>query len=240
MNAYEAISQVPIEDDMDSLLTLDYLSGSILCEFNHFKDEIITEEAARSIESFCADHQENPIFDPETPEFDGELRQLMASLLQGSEVIKNIHSEYHAAKVDLDKALSAHSLILKKITSIKDCMRVIGETLQDNGVCDSSEDLKSIEIVLDDKFNRIDEIVISKRRDYDKRIKAMISVSDLYRTIKGTMVHKGCPVCLVKSVSHFFLPCGHTFCEQCMFKINRSKCFLCKKQIDGIKPLFFC
>jgi hypothetical protein len=47
-----------------------------------------------------------------------------------------------------------------------------------------------------------------------------------------------CPVCLENSTTHFAIPCGHVYCEECSSKL-RSRCFICRDTIYRVSPLFF-
>ena len=47
-----------------------------------------------------------------------------------------------------------------------------------------------------------------------------------------------CSICLTESISHTVNPCGHTFCTNCIKKMNTT-CYLCRGQIKDRIRLYF-
>lgn len=47
-----------------------------------------------------------------------------------------------------------------------------------------------------------------------------------------------CPICLKNESTHFTLPCGHVYCEECSKKITVT-CFICRGNVYKVSPLFF-
>ena len=43
-----------------------------------------------------------------------------------------------------------------------------------------------------------------------------------------------CSICYVNNKNTFFIPCRHMFCEECIKKINREKCPICRGNIIQI------
>lgn len=49
-----------------------------------------------------------------------------------------------------------------------------------------------------------------------------------------------CPVCLVKQVTTFIDPCGHTFCDSCLARSGDDTCCICRGAIRAKRKLFWC
>ena len=47
-----------------------------------------------------------------------------------------------------------------------------------------------------------------------------------------------CPICLKNETTHFTLPCGHVYCEECSKKITVT-CFICRGNVYKVNSLFF-
>lgn len=56
--------------------------------------------------------------------------------------------------------------------------------------------------------------------------------------LKNASMGHTCPICLTNDVSYYTAPCGHTVCKDCRAQL-RTKCFMCRKNIDACHPLFF-
>ncbi|XP_046365981.2 uncharacterized protein LOC124141863 isoform X4 [Haliotis rufescens] len=50
-----------------------------------------------------------------------------------------------------------------------------------------------------------------------------------------------CTVCVDRAVTHFLIPCGHTFCSECMdeWAAVRKTCPTCRTPYQEMKPLYF-
>jgi hypothetical protein len=64
------------------------------------------------------------------------------------------------------------------------------------------------------------------------------ALSDVFHTVQSLSGYRTCPVCLSREISHYLVPCGHTFCTTCLDK-HRGACFLCRKQITTYHRLYF-
>lgn len=48
-----------------------------------------------------------------------------------------------------------------------------------------------------------------------------------------------CPVCMSREVSAACVPCGHTLCHVCAYRMDENRCFLCRNQMEKVIKLFF-
>ena len=48
-----------------------------------------------------------------------------------------------------------------------------------------------------------------------------------------------CPVCMTREVSAACVPCGHTMCHTCAYRLDEDRCFLCRNKLDKVIKLFF-
>lgn len=76
----------------------------------------------------------------------------------------------------------------------------------------------------------------SHKKDYDQSIDKINSLNQIF-TIAKLNKH-ACPICLRNESTHFTLPCGHVYCEDCSKKLSVT-CFICRQNIFKVSPLFF-
>lgn len=72
--------------------------------------------------------------------------------------------------------------------------------------------------------------------DYKKSVDKINSINQVFTVAK--LNKHSCPICLRNECSHFTLPCGHVYCQECSKKISVT-CFVCRENIYKISPLFF-
>ena len=65
-------------------------------------------------------------------------------------------------------------------------------------------------------------------------LREVISLQQISRDMKEPL----CSICLADPVSHTIAPCGHTFCTQCIRRVN-TQCYLCRGPVRERIKLFF-
>jgi hypothetical protein len=48
-----------------------------------------------------------------------------------------------------------------------------------------------------------------------------------------------CSICIEEGVSHVLIPCGHTFCQNCIRKHTTNTCFICRANVKDRVKLYF-
>jgi len=76
----------------------------------------------------------------------------------------------------------------------------------------------------------------SHKDDYEKSVDKINSINQVFTVAK--LNKHSCPICLRNECTHFTLPCGHVYCEECSQKMSVT-CFVCRENIFKISPLFF-
>lgn len=66
-------------------------------------------------------------------------------------------------------------------------------------------------------------------------LREIIAIQQIFEP-KGT--DPTCSICITEAISHTVSPCGHTFCANCIKKMNTT-CYLCRGQIKDRIRLFF-
>jgi archaellum component FlaC len=74
-----------------------------------------------------------------------------------------------------------------------------------------------------------------KKKQASSSLKAL---SGVFNTVQSLSGYRSCPVCLSREISHYLIPCGHTFCTLCLDK-HKGSCFLCRKSIASYNRLYF-
>lgn len=50
-----------------------------------------------------------------------------------------------------------------------------------------------------------------------------------------------CSICMENHINCAFIPCGHTFCKECIIKnisLNKNNCFMCRKNVINYLPIY--
>ena len=61
-------------------------------------------------------------------------------------------------------------------------------------------------------------------------------IDDLKEQVHTLTQHMTCPICLSTMEKPHVLPCGHTYCKQCLDQIVNHKCPNCRKSFDYMAP----
>lgn len=112
------------------------------------------------------------------------------------------------------------------------------------------EDIKGIIKLLNEiseKLSNTESFKIAKK-NYVTEKRNINKYLHLFKLFNKLNVTNICTVCMESPVTNFIIPCGHTFCKECLEKslqinidqnVNIKKCPLCREYINSIKPLYF-
>lgn len=90
-----------------------------------------------------------------------------------------------------------------------------------------------------DYFNKED--LKDKVKTYKANIKEINSLKDYLNKINGISFVPYCQICMTSIIDTVVIPCGHTFCNDCLDKnedIEIKKCFICREEITKTTKLF--
>jgi hypothetical protein len=71
----------------------------------------------------------------------------------------------------------------------------------------------------------------------EMKIRVLLGKKNVLKNILNIKNSTMCNVCLEKTITHFNDPCGHTFCNACIGRQNRS-CPMCRTTVIGARKLF--
>jgi hypothetical protein len=63
------------------------------------------------------------------------------------------------------------------------------------------------------------------------------SLDDIHVEQDTTHLHQ-CPICYEKKICRVFNPCGHTSCDDCVQRIDRGSCYMCRMPITSIIKIY--
>jgi hypothetical protein len=73
-----------------------------------------------------------------------------------------------------------------------------------------------------------------------KKIYLLRDLISIFHTFKNENQVPFCMVCFTNHISIAFVPCGHTFCEDCTSRVSRGfTCFVCRQTITQQQKLYF-
>ena len=85
------------------------------------------------------------------------------------------------------------------------------------------------------------------KKEYNSYRQKMNTYFEFIKRFNNFNLGQLCTICLTNRVTHFSNPCGHTYCKTCSDKLTVDRrtqqydanCFLCRKVIHSIHPLYF-
>lgn len=131
--------------------------------------------------------------------------------------ILNKYDVYHSTMKDIYKNLN-------KFENIDACMMKIDKELMNYII---------------EYFNK--ENLKEKVKTYKANIKEINSLKDYLNKINGISFVPYCQICMTSIVDTVIIPCGHTFCNDCLGKnedVEIKKCFICREEITKTTKLF--
>jgi len=184
--------------------------------FNNTKVELmrITEE----FEILSEKDEEN------VENIDIDLEDLNEKILNLKKIITEKYDEYTIINKSLERMSAIHQKYID-FTMIVDDYNVNSKT---------KLELKPENEEFKDKLLELKEENKKKRNTLNK----LLSVS---YNVAGIGMLRACPVCLSKEVNYAIVPCGHTFCEECLSKTKTPVCCICRSTYSA-QPLklFYC
>ena len=89
-----------------------------------------------------------------------------------------------------------------------------------------------------DKFQ---EKILTINEELNKKINTLRKLLGVSYNLAGMGFHRACPICLSKEVDYAIIPCGHTFCGDCVTKNRSPNCCICRTTYSA-QPLklFYC
>lgn len=171
---------------------------------------------------------------------------LEKEIVEAKEILKEKVEHYVSCKEQLTKLDNASSLTRNLVAALQFALEKICSMVSSYAENDDNSEFENHVIILKASIDSI-EGLSNKRFDSRKeRIKSSLNsctqvIKHLYKSYQSikevSLVHI-CPICLNNSVSSFLIPCGHTFCDNCIKKI-RTSCFICRQDIQRFSQLYF-
>ena len=84
--------------------------------------------------------------------------------------------------------------------------------------------------VLESLDNAIDSLNV-KKKILEKNIKDN-------ETIIKSKNKLECSICMSNTINSVIIPCGHTFCNECIQSEENSNCYICRRKILHVNNLF--
>ena len=47
-----------------------------------------------------------------------------------------------------------------------------------------------------------------------------------------------CSICFERRINTILIPCGHTFCKDCLQSYNTKTCFICRDDIETLQKIY--
>ena len=147
---------------------------------------------------------------------------------------------------EVDRLDRKNVKLKEKLKQIDSSMNDIQKFVESN-YCETNikylsimENIKSTQLTIETCLENIDEYTEVEsnlhKDEYKISVDKINSINKIFTVAK---INKhSCPICLKNETSHFALPCGHVYCEECSKKLSVT-CFVCRENIFKISPLFF-
>ena len=94
-------------------------------------------------------------------------------------------------------------------------------------------------IEISKEYEKNNESLKSSKKEYEKNKNKFKYYFEIIKIINNFNMGFTCSICVENNVDHFFNPCGHTVCKECVKNIDNNSCFLCRTNIISIKKLYY-
>jgi uncharacterized coiled-coil DUF342 family protein len=191
---------------------LSELSGNVL----ESKDDILSDDDER-------DHTPKQLDDV-------EMRMLKRYQLDLSELRKQTES-FETALTDLAKSIASKKKDIDKCNDAFDGIRKWVDKIPE--FLRNKTDPISVEEII---MTQIEEYI--REHDYktllEKYQEETVDFIYLLSSCDNFFVkRRKCTICLVKDFTHCCAPCGHCFCLDCIGKIRRNQCHICRQPVKS-------
>jgi small-conductance mechanosensitive channel len=173
----------------------------------------------------------------ETPE---ELRQVESAITTAKQYYQQMTCEFLSSTEQIEDAqryLTWFKSNVKGAESLEDVIMnavKLPENIRDLFMQHMSL-LKPIE---KDITKELEEYLSSLEEKKKSSAAFLKTLSGVFNAVQELSGYRSCPVCLSQEVSHYLIPCGHTFCTRCLDK-HKGFCFICRKNIASTNRLYF-
>lgn len=156
-------------------------------------------------------------------------------------------------KKQQDKLIDMEVIYKKSIQNTQEDLEKINtfhNFLKDiiNNYSDDDDEIKQIKDDILKISNKIknNNNTLKIRKEYQRELHLFNEYTRLLKKLNNGNIGNTCSLCLQKSVSRYFNPCGHTACEDCIKKLYEKNgdeyninCFICRKRINSNHPIYF-
>ena len=251
-------------DAPSGITSLNYYNDTMYCNWNTETDISTPEMVIENIGNAIQDNNIGELLNIKTELLESVADSFFKDLEKDDELLKEVK--------EIDENISVFKKVMEKITAQQQKVSDI-ELLYKQSIDETKGDLEKIDTFhqflkdILNKFpekdnteiNTIKEDIVSLgkkiqsdnncsviRGEYHKELYLLNEYHRLLRKINNGNVGNTCSLCLQKSVSAYFNPCGHTACEDCIKLLYEKSenqynvnCFICRKRINSNHPIYF-
>ena len=167
--------------------------------------------------------------------------KLNMDLHQFEDSIRTIRLHYTKINIATFKLEYDIINILKKYDSYHSNMKEIYKNLnkfENIDECLMKIDKELMDYIIE-YFNK--ENLKEKVKIYKGNIREINSLKEYLNKINGISFVPYCQICMTSIIDTVIIPCGHTFCNDCLGKnedVDIKKCFICREEITKTTKLF--
>lgn len=166
---------------------------------------------------------------------------LERTIRRGRERIRSTLHRYEELRRERDEVLASNSTLT---TQLKFASQSILHACNECGGMDTPRArLSACAAEVDDILQGIEAQAKEQAKELDAAVAECAGelrrLSGAYAVLRSTTSEYSCPVCMIRPVGKFIIPCGHTFCSDCVSKMQRHECYMCRMRVDRVQPLFY-
>lgn len=156
------------------------------------------------------------------------------SFIENIRKLRLYYSKINISTFQLEKEIIE---ILNKYDKCYSKMKKIYDNLKDFE--DIEEHVKTIDKEIIDymtNFFKKQELDV-KMSTYKNNMKEINYLKELLNKLNSISYTPYCQICMTKIIDTVVIPCGHTFCQNCVDKSDKC-CFICRQDIKNTSKLF--
>lgn len=172
---------------------------------------------------------------------DGGVLAMERAVRSGRNRIRAELHSYETLRRERDEVAASSDAIL---SALRTAVASLGQAANECGSMDAEQArLQACLAEVDDVLGVVERKTGKQRHDMEGALalasRTLRRLAGAYAVLRSTAGENACPVCLSRPVSKFAVPCGHTFCDDCVGRMSMHRCCMCRATVDRVRPLFY-
>lgn len=171
---------------------------------------------------------------------DADILELRTTVLKGQRMLRGEILKYSSLKAQIDLTTKLNDDFHEHIVQMKRSLLFMDqlEITHQHYKADIDALHKQLD-AFDCKIkDHIELQMVDTKKEYETSFTKLVQLKSVYQVLRDSDISFVCPICLNAHVDSFLVPCGHTFCKECI-RTNVERCHMCRHTFNKIGNLYY-